>query len=238
MYFVLAILSLPVLSISLVRAAEPAAPVDSPFDKQDIEIQKLKALKWKDLDPTAQDLRTQCTTMLAMTRILDLLGGKADARAEMLSDYIEEQRLGETFGRSSPRFPSRCRSPSSMRRISLAFIKSPLGVAKFSDEFGGSDDGVLKGYLMLYAKTALREFAEVVEARHGVRAMSLFLEKQGKLAEFEKWSSAEHKCRQEAMNSSARRSGNKQQPVRQPAMTRPTPAFAAVWNRKKLSDKW
>ncbi len=118
------------------------------------------------------------------------------------------------------------------QKISLAFIKSPLGVAKFSDEFGGSDDGVLKGYLMLYAKTALREFAEVVEARHGVRAMSLFLEKQGKLAEFEKWSSAEHKRRQEAYELECKK---KREQTAASQATRDDAAYASI--RRRLEQE-
>src|SRR5687767_5375027 len=77
-------------------AADP--PVDSPFDKADPEVQQLKKLNWKEGNFDAQNLRAQCITTYALAEILTVLGQKADARADLLTDYLEHQKLGEAFG--------------------------------------------------------------------------------------------------------------------------------------------
>ena len=64
-------------------------------------------------------------------------------------------------------------------------------------EFATTTDDLLGRYLTLYEKTARREYEEGVESRLQVRSMALFLERKGKLEEFKKWATAEHKRRQD-----------------------------------------
>jgi hypothetical protein len=76
------------------------------------------------------------------------------------------------------------------RKIAMAFVKSPTGDAKFGSEFDDCDDNMIKGYMGMYDRKALRGFDAVVQSRHEVRAMGLILEKQGRLEDFNKWAAA------------------------------------------------
>jgi len=177
--------------------APPAAPVYSPFDRSDAGVQQLKQLKWKDVNFAAQDLKTRCTAVLALKQVLTMLGGKADARIDLLVDYLNQQKLGEAFAAQMGEIPEPVQvSYDDALKLAVAMIQSPMGAAKFDDELEGCDDSMLKAYLAMYDKSCRRAFDEVIESRHHVRAMGLFLEKQGKFEEFNKWAAAERKRRQ------------------------------------------
>jgi len=177
--------------------APPAAPVYSPFDRSDAGVQQLKQLKWKDVNFAAQDLKTRCTGVLALKQVLTTLGGKADARIDLLVDYLDQQKLGEAYAAQMGEIPEPVQvSYDDALKLAVAMIQSPMGAAKFDDELEGCNDSTLKAYLVMYDKGCRRAFDEVIESRHQVRAMGLFLEKQGKFEEFNKWADAERKRRQ------------------------------------------
>ncbi|MCY2952584.1 MAG: hypothetical protein NTU53_11500 [Planctomycetota bacterium] len=154
-------------------------------------------MKWKDVNFAAQDLKTRCTAVLALKQVLTTLGGKADARIDLLVDYLNQQKLGETFAAQMGEIPEPMQvSYDDALKLAVAMIQSPMGAAKFDDELEGCNDSMLKAYLAMYDKGCRRAFDEVIESRHEVRAMGLFLEKQGKFVEFGKWADAETKRRQ------------------------------------------
>jgi len=184
--------------VLLARAGLAAdQPVASPFDRSDAGVQQLKQLKWKDINFAAQDLKTRCTAALALKQVLTALGGKSDARIDLLVDYLNQQKLGEAFAAQMGDIPEPMQvSYDDALKLAVALIQSPMGAAKFDDELEGSNDNMLKAYLVMYDKSCPRAFDEVIESRHHVRAMGLFLEKQGKFEEFNKWADAERKRRQ------------------------------------------
>src|SRR5687768_11096341 len=92
----LAALLLPTTGTALGQA-DPKPAVVSPFDKDDPEIHKLRALNWKAVDFDGQDLETRTTALLAMQQVLSMTGGKASARLELLIDYIDQNKLGEAY---------------------------------------------------------------------------------------------------------------------------------------------
>ena len=183
--------------LALAADTPPTAPVYSPFDRSDAGVQQLRQLKWKDVNFAAQDLKTRCTAVLALKQVLTTLGGKADARIDLLVDYLNQQKLGEAFAAQMGEIPEPVQvSYDDALKLAVALIQSPMGAAKFDDELEGSNDSTLKAYLVMYDKGCRRAFDEVIESRHQVRAMGLYLEKQGKFEEFNKWADAETKRRQ------------------------------------------
>src|SRR3954466_2902384 len=188
-------LAIPFLSVSpkSLPAAEPQPkPVLSPFDKDDPEIQKLRALNWKTIDFDAQDLETRTTALLAMQQVLSMTGGKASARLELMIDYFDQNKLGEAFveKQQATTLPPLI-SYEDARKVAVAFIGSEAGKDKFGDELEGSDDATLKAYMQMYTNSSRRTFDECQEARTQVRAMALFLESSGKLSEFKSWAKDE-----------------------------------------------
>jgi len=192
-------LAIPFLSVTATPspAADQAKPVVSPFDKDDPEIQKLRALNWKTVDFDAQDLETRTEALLAMQQVLSMTGGKASARLELLIDYFDQNKLGEAFvqKQQATTLPPLI-SYEDAKKVAVAFVSSDVGRDKFGDELDGSDDATLKAYMQMYTNSSRRTFEECQEARAQVRAMALFLESTGKLSEFKAWAKDEMKRRQ------------------------------------------
>jgi hypothetical protein len=186
-------------SSRMALAQAQTSAVVSPFDKDDLEIQKLRQLKWQDIDFNTEDIKTRCQAFLAMQDVLSMAGGKASARVELLIDYIDREKLGELFvdSQEAITLPALI-TYEDAKKVSMAFVKSSVGKDKFGDELEGTDDASLKAYLNMYTNSSRRAFEECVEARYRVRSMALFLESTGRLDQFKTWSKAEIKRKQAA----------------------------------------
>ena len=197
--------------------AEPR-PVASPFDKDDPEIQKLRALNWKAVDFDAQDMETKTTSLLAMQQVLSMTGGKASARLELLVDYFDQNKLGGAFVAEQQAVLPPLITYEEAKKVAVAFVKSDAGKNKFGAELAGSDETTLKAYMNMYGNSSKRVFEECIEARTQVRAMALFLEDEGKLDEFKKWAKDEMKRKQaarEAETAKLRQVAQEQEKARQ-----------------------
>lgn len=170
----------------------------SPFDKEDREIQRLRALDWKSVDFDAQDLETRTISLLAMQEVLSMTGGKASARLELLVDYFDQNKLGGAFVAEQQAVLPPLISYEDAKKVAVAFVKSDMGKDKFGAALHGSDDVTLQAYMTMYGNSSKRAFEECKEARTQVRAMALFLEDEGKFEEFKKWAKEEMKRKQAA----------------------------------------
>jgi hypothetical protein len=172
-------------------------PATSPFDKGDREIQELRKLEWKTVDFAAQDLTTRCTALMAMEKTLTMVDGKADARIDLLLEYLKLNKLEEAFASQQGQIPgAQVISFDDACKVATALVRSQGRLAKLNAEFAGSDEATLKAYLAMYEKSARRAYGEAAESRGHVRTLGLFIEKNGKLADFQKWSAAELDRRQ------------------------------------------
>jgi hypothetical protein len=177
-----------------IRGAEPA---ESPFNVHDPEIQALKKLNWRTVDFNALEPRERCQALLAMTALLDLVGGKADARSELLAIYIDQNKLGEDYAANEAQFANKpMLTYEDACKVAAAFLKTSKGQSKFGDDLQDAPDSVLKNYQTLYDKTCRRKWDEVVESRTYVQSMAQFLQKAGKWDDYLKWSAAEAAKRQ------------------------------------------
>ena len=183
---------------SLTLAVRGAEPAESPFNVHDPEIQALKKLNWRDMDFNALAPRERCQALLAMTALLDLVGGKADARSELMAIYIDQNKLGEDYAASEAQLTTKpMLTYEDACKVAGAFLKTSKGQSKFGDDLQDAPDSVLKNYQTLYDKTCRRKWDEVVESRTYVQSMAQFLQKAGKWDDYLKWSAAEAAKRQQ-----------------------------------------
>lgn len=176
------------LASSLAGAADPPKQ-QNPFNAQDPEIQALKKLDWKGIDYPALPTRTRCEALLALTKLLDMTGGKAEARADLLSAYLDQNKLGPEYAADA----TETKEPPTLsyddaKKVAAAFVKTPTGQAKFGDELPGASEALLRNYIALYDKTCTRKWSEVIESRAYVTSMAQFLQRKGKWDDYLKWS--------------------------------------------------
>src|SRR5690242_7762322 len=111
-------------------AAEPAGGpgLVNPFDKDDPQIQAIKKLNWQQIDVSAQELRTQCVSLLALNEVTMRLGAKADARLDLLIDYFNAHNLGEAFaGHMADESSAQPISFEDARKVAVAVVQSQIG---------------------------------------------------------------------------------------------------------------
>ena len=177
-------------------AQAPAGQAQSPFDKDDPEIQMIRQLNWKTVDFSKLDARTRCLSLLALNKGLASIGAKADARLDLLISYIDDNSLGEALAKSKEAIPEpNVVTFEDMQKVGAAYAQSPAGKAKLAGDLTNVPDDALEPYIKLHERGARRSFEEALESRHQVRMMAIFLEKQGKLEDFKKWSAEEKKRR-------------------------------------------
>ena len=184
-----AVVAVVALISPLAGAADPPAPPQNPFNLQDPEIQALKKLDWKGIDYAALPTQTRCEALLALTKLLDMAGGKADARADLLSAYLTQYKLGPEYAADA----TEMKEPPTLtyddaKKVAAAFVKTPTGKAKFGNELPGASEALLRNYIALYDKTCTRKWHEVIESRAYVSSMAQFLQRKGKWDDYLKWS--------------------------------------------------
>ncbi|HEY7117179.1 MAG TPA: hypothetical protein VH475_11355 [Tepidisphaeraceae bacterium] len=171
---------------------------ESPFNVQDPEIQALKKLNWKDVDFNAQPPLIRCQALLALGKLLDMTAGKAEARADLLSDYLEQNKLGEEYAADAAAPTDKVPlTYEDAKKVAAAFMATPRGKARFGDDLEGCSDQLLLNYQGLYNKTCTRKWDEVIESRAYVKSMAQFLQRKGKWEEYLKWSDEEANRRQQ-----------------------------------------
>jgi len=192
-------ISFVVILLSLSPALVVAQQSESPFNPQDPEIQLLKKLDWKGVDFNALEPRARCEALLALTKLLDVTGGKAAARADLLSTYLDQNQLGEEYA-ADPTALSEKPPPltyEDAKKLAGAFIKTPRGEEKFGDQLANATEPLLRNYQVLYDKTCARKWSEVIESRVYVKSMADFLQRSGKWEDYVKWSTEEAARRQQ-----------------------------------------
>lgn len=177
--------------------APATLPSTSPFDAVDPEIRAIGRLNWRTADFDGLGVREKAAALAALNEFLDAAGGKADARAELLVEYLDQRDLGTAYAADAEADDAGpTLSYDDARRIAAAFVRSPEGRERFGDEFTRSPPQDQQRYLELYERTTRRKFDDASEARAEVRLMARFLERRGQLDDFQRWSAAEADRRQ------------------------------------------
>jgi hypothetical protein len=191
--------------LSVAEPAVPAAAESPPAAKPQeysptvIRASQLaKTLDWKGVNWDALAMRDRCRTLLFMSHVLGKIDEESAARAELLSDYIDEKEWGPQFMQTRGPDEPTAISYAEAQKLCSAVLKGPLAGSRHATDLTDVPDNTLDSYYRFYEKTAARRWAEVAETRHLVRAASAFLRKKGVWADYLKWSTAEATRRQEA----------------------------------------
>lgn len=213
----LGLILLLAIAVTPLRAqTAPAGAVASPFDQEDPEIAAIQKLDWQHASFTALDPKNQCAALMALNNALSRIGAKANARLELLIDYLDEKDLGKAYAESRAEIPSPTKVTfDDMTRVAAAFVVTPQGAQRLADEVSGLTGDLLSRYTGLYDKSARRLFDEALDARQQVRSMGLFLQKQGKLDDFRDWSIAAQTQRAEQEQKEMQEQQAKDQQARQ-----------------------
>src|SRR4051812_25569345 len=144
----------------------PTGPTTSPFDAADPEIAAVKRLDWQKADFDKLDVQTRGAALLALNKLLDVVDAKAEARAELLVEYIDQHKLGAAYAaEAAGEDTSRAVTFDDAKKIAAAFIQTPQGQAKWGEEFTASSPAEQVKYLELYEKTCRRKYDDAAEAR-------------------------------------------------------------------------
>src|SRR4051794_30662949 len=79
-------------------AASPPPPEQSPTVARASQL--LKTLDWKAVNWDALPLRERSRSLLYLTHVLNKIDEESSARAELLSDFIDEKEWGPEFVKS------------------------------------------------------------------------------------------------------------------------------------------
>jgi hypothetical protein len=169
----------------------------SPFDKEDPDIQRILALDWKHADFQKLDQRSRTMAYFALNRGLTAIGAKADARLDLLMDYVADNDLEAKFlaDKQTAAEPP-VATYETMLKVAAAFIAVEPGKSKLEKEFGNTPQELLPRYQTMYEKSSRRAYDDAAVSRFQVRLLANFLVREGKFEEFKKWSEEEKKRRQ------------------------------------------
>jgi hypothetical protein len=143
-------------------------------------------------------MRDKCRALLFLTHAMNKVDEESAARAELLSDYIDEKQWGPEFVQTRGPDEPTAIAYADARRVCAAALRGPAAGTRHATDLADVPDATLESYYTFYEKTAFRKWAEVAETRHVLRAASAFVHKKGAWAEYQTWSTAEAKRRQEA----------------------------------------
>lgn len=158
----------------------------------------IKDLKWKDVDPAKSSLLERCRALMLMNHALDELIGAGTAQADMMSEYIDQEQLGQEFASSPPPADAAPLTFDDGVKIATALLRGPMAQSTYATELSETDEQGLKAYENLYESTCQRKWSEKNECRRQLRAMAAFLKAKDKLKEYSAWAPGEVERRQQA----------------------------------------
>jgi hypothetical protein len=133
----------------------------------------------------------------ALNRGLTSIGAKADARLDLLMDYVVDNDLEAKFlaDKQTAAEPP-VAAYETMLKVAAAFIAVEPGKSKLEKEFAKTPEEMLPRYQTMYEKSSRRAYDDAAVSRFQVRLLANFLVREGKFEEFKKWSEEEKKRRQ------------------------------------------
>lgn len=176
-----------------------AAVAQRPADREGLaELkQSLQGLEWEKVDYDAQSTLERCRALMLFNHALDEIGAVAVAEADMMSEFLETQGLGQAYVSQPASDVVPTRTYEEGRKIAAALLKGPLADSRYATELSKTDDAGLAAYEKLYAKSCQDKWNEFVEPVRAVRGMAAFLKAQGKVKDYMAWAEAETERRQQ-----------------------------------------
>lgn len=161
--------------------AQQKAPVD--LNTLPAEI---KALKWQQIDLSTVSTLERCRAMLILNDILDEMNAQLTAESDLMSQFIDAQKLGAKFAARPPLADPAPLTLANAEQIATALLRGPMSQNP-DYKLGGMDPSSLPAFEQLYKSTVDSKWTTLLAARLRVRAMAGFLGAQGKFDEYKAW---------------------------------------------------
>ena len=161
--------------------AQQKAPVD--LNTLPAEI---KALKWQQIDLSTVSTLERCRAMLILNDILDEMNAQLTAESDLMSQFIDVQKLGAKFAARPPLADPAPLTLANAEQIATAMLRGPMSQNP-DYKLGGMDPSSLPAFEQLYKSTVDSKWTTLLAARLRVRAMAGFLGTQGKFDEYKAW---------------------------------------------------
>lgn len=149
--------------------------------------QQIKSLDWKSVDWAAASPLEQARSLMLLDQTLEEIGAQMTAEADLMSQYIDQANLGTQFVNSGVVDPGQNLSLQDGEKIALALLRGPMATSSYATSISDAQGSVLTAYTQMYSSTCNRKWSGAMDARMQVRAMSAFLTKSGKMADFNAW---------------------------------------------------
>jgi hypothetical protein len=156
----------------------------------------IKSGKWKDVDLGALTPLEHCRALLMLNRVLDELAPIATSRADLMSTFIDQQKLGADFANSGAPTPPPKFTFNECVKIAVAMLRGPMSSSDCATAFSDLSASGLEAYRHLYEGTCERKWSEVTEAGRQVRCMAQFLKAANRLEDYKRWEPGEIEARQ------------------------------------------
>lgn len=182
------------LFVSASVTAQPASP-SLPPDLANLP-QEIKSLQWQSIDLNSVSALEYNRALLLMNDTLGRLATARAAEAELMSSYIESNNLGQQFTASPAPAPAKHLSYEDAVKVSVALLRGPMSDSTYSGELAGVSIDGLNAYKDMYDNTCRGRWSQLSGSLQQLRYMSAFLQKQGKMQDYQSWAKLESENRQ------------------------------------------
>lgn len=160
----------------------------------------MKSGKWKDIDVAKLELLEHVRALLLLNDVLDDISGSTRAEADLMSQFIDVQKLGPKFASTpAPPPPPAALTLDDALKLSVVMLRGPLASSAYASKLDDvKDNNFLHSYLPLYEPTCRRKFGELVESRHQLDWLAWFLQSNGQMQKYQDWVPGEIQRRQQA----------------------------------------
>jgi hypothetical protein len=148
---------------------------------------EIKTLQWKDVNFASLPALDQCRALLLLNDFLDEVNAQVTGEADLLSQYIDINKLGDQFASQPPVADTAPLTLGNAMQIAAALLKGPMASSSYATQLSGSPADVLTAYESMYNSTCQRKWSTVADFRLRVRNMTAFLQSQKKLEAFQAW---------------------------------------------------
>ena len=180
------------VGVAVAGAQKPAA------GSKVAEMQKtVRGLKWQDVDYEGVSLLERCRTLMLLNHSLDEIGAVVIAEADLMSEFVEIQKLGKEAASGPPADTGLARNYEDARKVAVALLQGPMSDSRYTSELAGTDESGLKAYEKLYDKTCRGKWSKFVESRKYVQTTAAFLKGKDKIKDYMAWVDTESERRQQ-----------------------------------------
>jgi hypothetical protein len=150
----------------------------------------IKSLDWKSVDWNTVPPLEQARALMMLDDVLNDMGSQMAAEADLMSQYIDEQNLGEQFAAMTP-VEDKHLTLEEAQRVAVAMLRGPMKVSAYAVAMSDAAGNQLSAYMQMYKSSSNREWASAVESRQHMKSMAHFLDSSGKMEAFKAWAPGE-----------------------------------------------